>query len=148
MSLASRTPLSGPASFPVLVTRDGQLDRAAIRHQMATRWKGPAAWSASKVLAELFAKVRLQRKWALARLEENAAIKARIAEEDAALETEAQDIALRCGYDTGHLSFQESRYRFGSLADTNRAPQMRRLYGRALSIAIEHHSEPVAMAAE
>lgn len=146
MSTASRQPYqsSVPASWPKLVDRStGAIDRAALRAELRSRWQGPCAWPFSRTLAVTFQKVRLQRRWALEDIEETKAIRERIAAERAALEQQARQIAERCGFDAGHIRFQRDRYSFGSLAENYEAPQMRRLYARALDIALEHHDAPV-----
>lgn len=151
MSIASRQPYTSsvPASWPKLVDAQGRVDRAAIRAELRGRWRGPAAWPVSHVLATAFQKVRKQRRKVLHEIEETRLIRERVAAAKAALDIEAREIAERCGFDTGHLRFQRDRYSFGSLADTRVAPDMRALYSRALEIALAHYDEPaLAEAAE
>lgn len=142
MSTASRQPYTSsvPASWPVLVDRGtGRIDRQAIRGELKSRWHSPARWTVARVLAATFQKVRLQRRWVLADIEENKLISARVEQERGALEAKAQEVAKLSGFNTGRLRFQCARYQFGSLADTRDAPEMRALYARAIVIATEHY---------
>jgi hypothetical protein len=56
---------------------------------------------------------------------------------DADFEHFAQESAKRHGYDTAALGFQLGRFQFGSLSHNWEAADMRRLYYRALTIAME-----------
>ena len=105
-------------------------------------------WPAAQALADTFQKVRLQRQWALARIAERAEDAARADAERAALEADAEAAARRHGFNVSALSFQFSRYRFGTLADTDDAPRQRRIYRRAIEIACARASEPDLEAAE
>ena len=156
MSIASRQPRdtarSSAASHPVMVCGEtGQIDVAAIRREVRARTRCAAPifrWPAAPALADTFQKVRLQRQWALARIEERAEDAARAEVERAALEADADAAARRHGFNVSALSFQFSRYQFGSLADTDDAPHLRRVYRRAVEIACARASEPDLEAAE
>lgn len=156
MSIASRQPrdptCSSAASYPILVCPEtGRIDLVAIRCDVRTRTRCASAifcWPAAQALADTFQKVRLQRRWALARIAERAEDAARAQAERAALEADAEAAARRHGYAISALSFQLSRYRFGSLADTDGAPHLRRVYRRAIEIACARASEPDLEAAE
>ena len=156
MSVASRQPHDpvrhGMASHPVLVCgKTGQADLAAIRQEVRARTRCPCAmfrWPAAQALADTFRKVRLQRRWALAKIAERAEDAARANAERIALDAEAEQAAQRHGYSVSALSFQLSRYRFGTLADTDGAARQRRVYRRAIEIACARASEPGLEAAE
>ena len=156
MSVASRTPrdpaLTSAASHPALVCdRTGRIDIAAIRRDVRTRTRSDSCifrWPAAHALADTFQKVRLQREWALAGIKERTEDAARADAERAALEAEAEAAARRHGFNVGALSFQLSRYRFGSLADTGDAPHLRRVYRRAVEIACARAGRPDLEAAE
>jgi hypothetical protein len=130
------------------VDASGNVLRAAIRRELATRYNGAGATPFAPTLGLLFAKARLQRTWALRDSARRAAERARAAAAQAAQEEEAVDIAQRCNFNTALLRFQRDRYSYGSLAHSHRAPQLRALYGRALDIAIEHACLPYPIAAE
>lgn len=152
MSLASRSPLpvsSLPLWWPVLVDQTtGAVDHALIRCELRTRLRFAAPRSTSAMLAYLFGKARAQRRDVIAKAEAEHSFQARRAAERAAFEAEAQETARRCNYDTALLNGFVARYAFGSLAETHRAPAARKLYRRALAIAIEHHNTPALEAAE
>ena len=156
MSIASRKPRdparSSVASHPVLVCdMTGRIDLAAVRREVRSRTRCAALvfrWPAALALADTFQKVRLQRRWALARIKERAEDAARAQAERAALDTEAEEAARRHRHNVSALSFQLARYQFGTLADTARAPHQRRVYRRAIEIACAHASEPSLAAAE
>lgn len=153
MSVASRQPRdpASMASHPVLVCgRTGRADLAVIRQEVRSRTRCalPFRWPAAQALADTFQKVRLQRRWALAKIAERAEDAARAEAERAALETEADGAARQHGDNVSALSFQLSRYRFGTLADTARAPHLRRVYRRAIEIACARASEPGLQAVE
>jgi hypothetical protein len=142
MSLASRQPYTStiPASWPTLVDRrTGRVDRAALRGALRAATRRPfSPQPVAATLADLMQRVRLQRKWAAYDIASDADAKVRADAERAALETEAQQTAERCNFNTGFLHARLSAYQFGSLADAHRAPSARRLYRRALDIAIDH----------
>src|SRR6185295_3121972 len=129
MSIASRKPRdparSSVASHPVLVCEmTGRIDLAAVRREVRSRTRCAALvfrWPAALALADTFQKVRLQRRWALARIKERAEDAARAQAERAALDTEAEQAARRHGDNVSALTFQLARYQFGTLADTARA---------------------------
>lgn len=156
MSVASRRPRDpachGMASHPVLVCgRTGRVDLAAIRHEVRSRTRCSCVafrWPVAPALADTFQKVRLQRRWALARIAERAREAARADAERIALEAQAEAAARRHGDDVSALAFQLSRYQFGTLADTEDAPHLRRVYRRAVEIACERTSERSVEAAE
>ena len=155
MSIASRNPRdparSNTASHPVLVCgKTGRIDVAAIRREVRARTRCASIfrWPAAQALADTFQKVRLQRRWALAGIEERAEDAARADAERAALEAEADAAARRHDFDVSALSFQFSRYQFGSLADTDDASRQRRVYRRAIEIACARASEGDLEAAE
>ena len=156
MSVASRKPRdaarSSTASHPVLVCGEtGQIDLAAIRREVRGRTRCPCAlfrWPASQALADTFQKVRLQRRWALAKIAQRTGDAARAEAERAALEAEADAAARRHGFNVSALSFQLSRYRYGTLADTDGAPRQRRIYRRAIEIACARAAEGGLAAAE
>lgn len=156
MSIASRQPRdpanTSAASHPVLVCdQTGRIDLAAVRREVRSRTRCPSAifrWPAAAALADTFQKARLQRRWALARIAERAEDAARAQAERAALEQQAEAAAQRHGHSVSALSFQYTRYQFGSLADTDGAPQQRRIYRRAIEIACARASEPSLAAAE
>lgn len=152
MSIASRKPRdparSSTASHPPLVCdQTGQVDFVAVRREVRTRCRSPVfRWPATEALADTFQKVRLQRGWALTRIRERADDAARMEAARAALEAEADAAARRHGDNVSALSFQFARYRFGSLADTDRAPHQRRVYRRAIEIACARVGESLAAA--
>ncbi len=155
MSIAARRPRdparSAAASHPVLVCdRTGRIDFAAVRRDVRsrTRCAPPFRWPAAQALADTFQKVRLQRRWALARIKERTEDAARADAERVALEAQAEAAARRHGDNVSALAFQLSRYQFGTLADTDGAPQLRRVYRRAIEIACARASEPGLAAAE
>jgi len=126
MSIASRQPRdparSSVASHPMLVCDEsGRVDLAAVRREVRsrTRCAPPFCWPAAQALADTFQKVRLQRRWALARIKERAEDAARADAERAALETEAELATRRHGDSVSALAFQLSRYQFGTLAVTD-----------------------------
>jgi hypothetical protein len=57
---------------------------------------------------------------------------------DADFERFAQQAAADCGHDLAAISFQLSRFLFGSLSTSWEAAPMRRLYCRAMEIAQAH----------
>ena len=156
MSIASRQPRdparSSVASHPVLVCdKTGRIDLAAVRGEVRSRTRCTSPvfrWPVALALADTFQKVRLQRRWAHARIKERAEDAARAEAERAALDTEAEEAARRHGDNVSALSFQLSRYQFGTLADTARAPHQRRVYRRAIEIACARAGEPGLAAAE
>lgn len=155
MSIASRAPrnlaLAGTASHPVLVCdATGRIDRIAVRAEVRsrTRCAPPFRWTLSQALADTFQKVRLQRRWALARIHERSEDAARKEAERAALDHEADAAARRHGDDVSALSFQLARYQFGTLADTWNAPHQRRVYRRAIEIACARSAADGLEAAE
>jgi hypothetical protein len=146
MSIASRDPLPVPSlacshGYPKLIDDDGNVMRGAVRRELAARPVGPGAWPFGRFLAVLFAKVRLQRKWAIAEVDRRAEAIARAAAARAALDAEAAEVAERCNFNTLLLRFQRDRYTYGSLAVTHRARHMRTLYGRALDIALDRNPD-------
>ena len=155
MSIASRQPRdparSSVASHPMLVCDEsGRVDLAAVRREVRsrTRCAPPFCWPAAQALADTFQKVRLQRRWALARIKERAEDAARADAERAALETEAELATRRHGDSVSALAFQLSRYQFGTLADTEPAPRQRRVYRRAIEIACARAAGTSLQAAE
>lgn len=150
MSTAARQPydrsLSTPASYPIMVDRDGAPARDAVRAEVRALIR--LGWSAPAALARVFQKVRLQRKWALA------AAAAREADahwrEDAeiALRADALIAVQRANRDVSVLTFLLGRYQFGSLAHAYNAGHMRAVYGLALQIAIAHAGADQLIAAE
>jgi hypothetical protein len=156
MSIASRHPRDpargSTASHPVLVCdKTGRIDFAAVRREVRARSRCASSvfrWPAAQALADTFRKVRLQQRWALAAIKERAEDAARADAERAALEAQAEEAARRHGYDVSALSFQFARYQFGSLADTDDAPDQRRIYRRAIEIACARASGPDREAAE
>src|SRR3954451_12367660 len=98
MSRASRAPLPAPSlgcshGYPRLVDEAGNLIRAAIRRELGNRHKGPGAAAFSHTLALLFAKARLQRRWAQADSAERAKDRERAAAARTGQEAEAAEIA-------------------------------------------------------
>ena len=156
MSIASRRPRdparSSTASHPVLVCdKTGRLDFAAVRAEVRARTRSTSCvfrWPAAQALADTFQKVRLQRHWALAGITERTEDAARAVAERAALEADAEAAARRHAFNASALSFQFSRYQFGTLADTDDAPRQRRIYRRAIEIACARASEPGLETAE
>lgn len=124
-------------SFPKLVDDKGNVMVAAIRHEIATRWKGAGAYPVGWIIATLFAKARIQRAWARKEIAERAEDRARQVVANAAFEAEAERVAAANGYDVSVLNFHYTRHKFGSLADTNHAPHWRRIYARAVEIACD-----------
>ena len=155
MSIASRQPRdparSSVASHPMLVCdKTGRVDLAAVRREVRsrTRCAAPFRWPVAQALADAFQKVRLQRRWAFAKIKERVEDAARVAAERAALDTEAEAAARRHGDSVSALAFQLSRYQFGTLADTEPAPRQRRMYRRAIEIACARASGQNLEAAE
>lgn len=143
MSLSSRRPrdpaIHTPASYPVLVDpRTAKVDIAAVRQEIRkrTRAQGVWRWPVSAALADVFGKVRLQRRWALNAIERRKDEAERAAVAEIAFNA-AVDAALLKFTSPSVLRFQLTRYQFGALADTADAPHLRRVYRRALDIAID-----------
>jgi hypothetical protein len=155
MSIASRQPRDparcSVASHPILVCdTSGRVDRAAVRREVRSRTRCalPFRWPVAQALADTFQKVRLQRRWALARIKERVEDTARANAERAALDTEAEEAARRHGDNVSALAFQLSRYQFGTLADTEPAPRQRRIYRRAIEIVCARTGGQALQAAE
>ena len=84
MSIASQQPRdparSSVASHPMLVCdKTGRVDLAAVRREVRsrTRYASPFRWPLAQALADAFQKVRLQRRWAFAKIKERAASRRR-----------------------------------------------------------------------
>ena len=155
MSIASQQPRdparSSVASHPMLVCdKTGRVDFAAVRREVRsrTRYASPFRWPLAQALADAFQKVRLQRRWAFAKIKERAEDVARADAERAALDAEAEEAAQRHGDNVSALAFQLSRYQFGTLADTEPAPRQRRVYRRAIEIACARASGKSLQTAE
>jgi hypothetical protein len=155
MSIAARCPRdpaqSSAASHPILVCDEtGRIDFAAVRREVRSRTRCalPFRWPAAQALADTFQKVRLQRRWALARIKERSDDIARANAERTEFEAQAEAAARRHGDNVSALSFQLSRYQFGTLADTDGATRLRRIYRRAIEIACARASERDLEAAE
>src|SRR5262245_33566981 len=126
MSRASRDlpPISAtrPASCPPLIDpATARLDRARLRTELRYL-TGRCGWRHRDALVLLMQKTRLQLSWARQHIAERAADDTRIAAQEAALETQAQGLAARHGYDVTVLTAQLARWRFGSLSHSFRAP--------------------------
>jgi hypothetical protein len=141
MSRASRDlpPISAasPASCPPLIDpATARLDRARLRTELRYL-TACCGWRHRDALVLLMQKARLQLTWARQHIAERAAQAARVTAHEAALEAEAQATAARHGYDVTVLTAQLSRWQFGSLSHSFRAPHQRAVYRRAVAIACE-----------
>lgn len=154
MSQASRHPRKTTqtiASYPPLVSASGTVNTAAVRREVRYLTRGPNPawrWPAAAALTDTFQKVRLQRQWALKALTERAGDEARAAADRAAIETEALATAQRHRFDVTILNFHLTRHSVGSLADTNVAPHLRKVFRRAVEIACERAGASHLQAAE
>jgi hypothetical protein len=152
MSRASRDlpPLSAtrPASVPPLIdAATARIDRARLRAELRylTRHCG---WPYREALIRLMQKARLQLTWARQEIADRAREEARLAEREAALEAQARTAAARHAYDVTALTAQLSRWQFGSLSHSWRAPHERAVYRRAVAIACEWAGTAYREAAE
>jgi hypothetical protein len=152
MSRASRDlpPISAtsPASCPALVDgATGRIDRAKLR--AALRYlTGHCGWPHRDALVRLMQKARLQVTWARQDIADRAAEKARLAACEAVLEAQSQAAAARHGHDVTALVTQLSRWQFGSLSHSWRAPHERAVYRRAVAIACARAGDAQREAAE
>jgi hypothetical protein len=141
MSRASRDlpPISAasPASCPDLIDpATARLDRLRLRAELRYLTRS-CGWQHREALVRLMQKARLQLKWARQEITDRAGETARQAARERALETQAQATAARHGYDVTALTAQLSRWQFGSLSHSFRAPHERAVYRRAVAIACE-----------
>jgi hypothetical protein len=141
MSRASRDlpPISAtsPASAPPLVdATTARIDRGRLRAELRYLTQS-CGFAHRDALVRLMQKARLQTKWARREIADRAREVARSAAREAALETQAQAAAARHGFDVTALTAQLSRWQFGSLSHSFRAPHERAVYRRAVAIACE-----------
>lgn len=139
MSTASRQlpPASStsPASVPVLLI-GSRLDRVKLRAELRYMVQS-CGWSHRDALVRLMQKARLQLGWARKEAADRAAAQQHAAAQIAATEAQAQALAAKHGHDVSVLTSQLSRWQFGSLSLTHRAPHERAVHRRAVAIACE-----------
>lgn len=139
---------TSPASSPPLIdTATARLDRCRLRAELRYLTQS-CGWRHRDALIRLMQKARLQLKWARQELADRAAESARQAAREDALDAQAQAAAARHGYDVTALTAQLSRWQFGSLSHSFRAPHERAVYRRALAIACEWAGSAYQEAAE
>jgi hypothetical protein len=152
MSRASRDlpPISAasPASSPPLIDEaTARIDLSRLRAELRYLTQS-CGWRHRDALVRLMQKARLQHKWARREIADRARDDARSAAREAALETQAQAAAARHAYDVTALTAQLSRWQFGSLSHSFRAPHERAVYRRAVAIACEFAGAAYREAAE